>query len=97
MLAGLLEPQRAAAPARWNGAWRRSGLSQKIDSEEERVRLRDIIQLFMSENAARKLQEILAQPMWGFIGILLAWNFFGKVLWPARDIALNVLYPGMFH
>ena len=52
-----------------------------------------VIQLFMPEDAARRLQEILYQPMWGFVGLLVAWRFFGEVLWPVFGFAVGLIIP----
>ena len=54
------------------------------------------IQLFMSEDMARRFQTVLYQPMWSLVGLLVAWRFFGVILGPVFGFALNILYPGMY-
>jgi Zn-dependent protease len=52
-----------------------------------------VIQLFMSDDAARWLQGFYRQPMIGWIGILIAWQFFGALFAPVLRLALGLLYP----
>ena len=51
-----------------------------------------VVQLFMSENAARTYQEFMANPMWGMVGLIAAWQVFPKVFWPFYSFALRGLY-----
>jgi Zn-dependent protease len=55
-----------------------------------------VIQLAMSENVARRFQEVLANPMWGWVGIVLAWRLFGPVFGPIHRFAIELLYPGLY-
>ena len=52
-----------------------------------------VIQLFMGEDTARTLQGIFRQPMVGWMGILIAWQFFGNYFAPIDAFALSLLYP----
>lgn len=52
------------------------------------------ISLLLSEQAALRVQEWLAQPMLGFVGLFLAWKAFGPLFGPIYSVALNLLYPG---
>ncbi|HUP24516.1 MAG TPA: site-2 protease family protein [Thermoanaerobaculia bacterium] len=53
-----------------------------------------VIQLAMSESLARRWQELLANPMWAFVGIVLAWRLIDPVLRPVYGLALQLLYAG---
>jgi len=53
-----------------------------------------IITLFMSEDSARKFREMLSNPMFGFIGLMLAWQVFVPIFRFIFLIAVNLLYPG---
>lgn len=50
--------------------------------------------LLLSDAAARRFREFSSQPMFGFIGLLIAWRFFGSLFEPIFTLALNLLYPG---
>ena len=52
-----------------------------------------VIQLFMSEDVARTVQGIFRQPMVGWMGILIAWQFFGNFFMPIARFARTLLYP----
>jgi Zn-dependent protease len=53
-----------------------------------------VILLFMKEETARKVQQMMHQPMLALGGFLIAWHFFGEIYGPFWTTALNVLYPG---
>lgn len=50
--------------------------------------------LLLSDDQARSFRNIASQPMFGFIGLLLAWRFFDEIFSPVLLLALNLLYPG---
>jgi Zn-dependent protease len=50
------------------------------------------ITFFMSEEQARKYRSVVNNPMFGIIGILVAWNIFNPLFEPIFVAALNVLY-----
>jgi len=52
-----------------------------------------VIQLFLSDDAARWLQGFYRQPMIGWVGILIAWQLFGTLFEPIDRFALGLLYP----
>jgi Zn-dependent protease len=54
-----------------------------------------VLQLALPENAGRRWQELIHQPMIGIVGLLLAWRVFGFLFNPIFDLALRVLYPGV--
>ena len=54
-----------------------------------------VIQLAMSDDLARSFQDILRQPMIGWMGILIAWRLFGNVFAPFHGFAVSLLYPGL--
>jgi hypothetical protein len=49
---------------------------------------------FLSDEAARRYENFLYQPMHQMIGLVIAWQFFGLVFDPIHTLALNILYPG---
>jgi Zn-dependent protease len=51
------------------------------------------VQLFMSDGAARWLQSFYRQPMIGWVGLLIAWQLFGRLFAPIDRLALGLLYP----
>jgi len=52
------------------------------------------ISLLLGDEAALRVQEWLAQPMLGFVGLFLAWKAFDPLFGPIYTLALNLLYPG---
>jgi Zn-dependent protease len=53
-----------------------------------------VIQLFMSDNAARWLQSFYRQPMIGWVGLIVAWQFFGRLFQPVYWFAVGLLNLG---
>jgi Zn-dependent protease len=53
-----------------------------------------VVPLLLIEQGAHRYQELLRQPMFSFIGLLVAWNLFDPVYRPLQTLALNLLYPG---
>lgn len=51
-----------------------------------------VVQLVLSDEASRKYQEFLSQPMYSLLGLLVAWRLFGEVFWPVYSVALGFLY-----
>ena len=56
-----------------------------------------VVQLFMSDGAARWLQTFYRQPMIGWIGLLVAWQLFGTLFAPIDRLALGLLYPDLLY
>lgn len=54
------------------------------------------IALLMSENAARRLQMMLAQPLFSFAGILVAWFAISGIFGSVLPLALALLFPEYF-
>ncbi len=54
-----------------------------------------VVQLFMSDGAARWLQSFYRQPMIGWVGLLIAWQLFGRLFAPIDRLALGLLYPAL--
>ena len=52
-----------------------------------------VVQLAMSEGMARSFQQMLRQPMIGWMGLLIAWRIFGNVFSPILRFAVSALYP----
>ena len=52
-----------------------------------------VVQLAMTDDMARSFQQLLRQPMLGWIGIFIAWRFFGEVFGPIHGYAVQLLYP----
>src|SRR5262245_36677910 len=54
-----------------------------------------VIAMFMSDDLARRYQELLRQPMMSMVGILVAWNVFHPIFEPVHLLAIQLLYPGV--
>jgi Zn-dependent protease len=54
----------------------------------------EIVSLFLSGSAADRYAQLLHQPGFRIIGLVVAWRLMGMVLGPAHLLALNILYPG---
>lgn len=52
-----------------------------------------VIAMFMSDDLARRYQELLRQPMLSLLGILIAWRIFNPIFRPVHLLALRLLYP----
>ena len=52
------------------------------------------IGLLVSESTALRIYEFMRQPGFSLIGLLIAWNLFGRIFSPVFLFAVNVLYPG---
>lgn len=52
--------------------------------------------LVMSDRLAIKYQEILAQPGFMLLGLLVAWNIFPLIFRPVFGLAVDLLYPGIY-
>jgi Zn-dependent protease len=50
--------------------------------------------LLLSEDHAMRLRELASQPMFGIIGLLIAWRVFPAIFDPVFTAVLNILYPG---
>lgn len=54
-----------------------------------------VIAMLMSDDIARRYQELLRQPMLSMLGILVAWRVFHPIFEPVHLLALQLLYPGV--
>lgn len=54
-----------------------------------------ILPMFLKEEWAQKYQEFLRQPMFSFLGLVLAWKVFPHLYSPIQTFALGFLYPGV--
>ncbi len=52
------------------------------------------IAILMSDDVARRYQEILHNPSFSFLGIFIAWQLFNPVFAPVHRLALRLLYAG---
>lgn len=50
-----------------------------------------ILPMFMSDNAARRYRELLHQPMFSLLGLLLAWKVFPYLFEPLQRAAFGLL------
>jgi len=50
--------------------------------------------LFLSRSAWERYEALLANPTVRLIGLVVAWQVFGRIFSPIHTVALNVLYPG---
>jgi Zn-dependent protease len=48
--------------------------------------------LFLSPGAAQSYRTIVRQPAFAMIGLVVAWNLFGRIFYPLFSVALKVLY-----
>jgi len=55
-----------------------------------------ILPIFLSDSANSKYQEILHMPMLSLIGLLIAWKVFPFIFAPVSDLALRMLYLGLY-
>ncbi|MBL7153422.1 MAG: site-2 protease family protein [Phycisphaerae bacterium] len=53
-----------------------------------------VLVLFLSDSAAERYSQIVHQPAFRIIGLVIAWNIVGFVLDPVWLRAVNLLYPG---
>jgi len=57
-----------------------------------------IIPLFINENRARKYLELIANPSFSFIGLIVAWKAFDFIYRPIHLIFINILfYPDAYY
>lgn len=54
----------------------------------------EVLSLFLSESAAQRYRDFVAQPTAQIIGLIVAWNLMDVILDPIYTAALNLLYPG---
>ena len=52
-----------------------------------------VLPLVLKEEWAREYQEFMRQPGFGLLGLIVAWNVFGRIFSPLHLLALNLLYP----
>jgi len=53
-----------------------------------------VVTLFMSEQAALKFTGFLSQPMYSFLGIVIAWRILPYIFWPIWIFVRSFLYGG---
>lgn len=53
-----------------------------------------VVPLFLSEPLARGYLELVRNPSFALLGILVAWKVFAPIFGPINTLALNLLYPG---
>ena len=51
------------------------------------------ILLFLGPQTAERYQTFMAQPMFGWAGIVIAWLVFGKIFGAIFLLSVNLLYP----
>jgi Zn-dependent protease len=57
-----------------------------------------IVSLFLKDDAARSYRGIISNPMFGFIGLLLAWQIFNPIFNKVFPWVMNIIYWGAgFH
>ncbi len=54
----------------------------------------EILTLFLSDHAAGRYRELMMQPGFHLIGLIVAWNLMSFMAGPAQTLTLNLLYPG---
>lgn len=53
-----------------------------------------IVALAMSDATARRYRQFIERSGFAFLGLILAWKFFGEIIRPLRLLAIQLLYPG---
>jgi len=53
-----------------------------------------ILALAMSDDTARRYRRFIERSGFAFLGLILAWKFFGEIIRPLRLLAIQLLYPG---
>jgi Zn-dependent protease len=56
-----------------------------------------VVALFMSEDLARRYQAVVHQPVFMWVGLLVAWKLFGVIFSGVHLLAINLLYPGAMY
>jgi Zn-dependent protease len=54
-----------------------------------------VLGLFLPEEAARRWSAFSREPMFTLLGLVLAWNLFGRLWWPIFSTALRLLHPAV--
>ncbi len=54
-----------------------------------------IIPLFLSDRQSLKYMDMINTPVFGLIGLLIAWNLFDDIFRPVHLFAIRMLYPEM--
>ena len=54
-----------------------------------------LVPLFLSSESAYRYKELIRQPAFSIIGLVIAWQFFGFLFEPVHLFAINHLYPGV--
>ncbi len=52
-----------------------------------------VVTLFMSEKTAYRFTQFINQPMYSFIGIVIAWRVFGFIFWDVFLVFFRTLHP----
>ena len=52
-----------------------------------------VLPLILKADWVRSYQELMRQPMFGLLGLIIAWRIFGSIFQPLHLLALNLLYP----
>ncbi len=53
-----------------------------------------IITLLMSDEVALRFRHLISQPAFSFLGLILAWRFFGYIFREVFVVIFNLLHPG---
>jgi len=51
--------------------------------------------LLIGQDAARRYQGFMQDPMFSLVGLFIAWKIFGIIFYPVFRLAIKLLYPGM--
>ncbi|MDY7093486.1 MAG: site-2 protease family protein [Acidobacteriota bacterium] len=54
-----------------------------------------VIQLVLPKRISLRYQQLLAEPMFALLGLILAWRFFGVLFVPIYGVAVGLLYLGL--
>jgi Zn-dependent protease len=51
--------------------------------------------LFMRQSQAEKYHEFITNPAFSWVGLIVAWQVFGRIFAPLHPLAVNLLYSGV--
>ena len=52
-----------------------------------------VVALLLPEDTSRRLQQLLARPLFAFGGILIAWFAIPRIFWPVAQFAAAIVFP----
>ena len=50
----------------------------------------------MNDRMRDKWNQLIHQPVFSLIGLVVAWQIFGDIFRPVSSLAIDLLYPGVY-